>query len=222
MIFRSLDLWIDSVFRGAPETLAADEWLLETITVPVLRVYRWPGGWGSIGYFGKLDEARRNFPMLSWVRRWTGGGIVDHRADWTYTLAIPAGAPLAAARGAESYRLIHGALAAALAAEGFSITSSAGISDGGAVCFEAPAEYDLLSADGKKIAGAGQRRTTRGLVHQGSVALAADAGISATRAARFAEALAENVRRVVPEPSPDVLAQRSAARYGNLTWLERR
>jgi lipoate-protein ligase A len=36
-------------------------------------------------------------------------------------------------------------------------------------CFEKPVAWDLLGADGEKIAGAGQRRSRKGILHQGSV-----------------------------------------------------
>ena len=91
--------------------MARDEWLLENATLPVLRSYRWLGDWCGIGYFGTLAEARVHFPDVEIVRRWTGGGTVDHRADWTYTLIVPAGETLASERGAASYGKIHEFLA---------------------------------------------------------------------------------------------------------------
>jgi hypothetical protein len=71
VVFERLHLWIDPLERPGPEAMAVDEWLLENATLPVLRVYRWRGEWGSVGYFGKLAEARHSFPGISWVRRWT-------------------------------------------------------------------------------------------------------------------------------------------------------
>jgi lipoyl(octanoyl) transferase len=60
--------------------------------MPVLRVYGWQGNWGSLGYFGKSPKRVAGFPEIDWVRRWTGGGTVDHRADWTYTARVLQGA----------------------------------------------------------------------------------------------------------------------------------
>ena len=79
-VFENLQLWLDPVARPGPEAMAVDEWLLGEVQVPLLRIYRWQGEWGSLGYFGSLSEAQKNFPGLQWVRRWTGGGTVDHRA----------------------------------------------------------------------------------------------------------------------------------------------
>jgi lipoate-protein ligase A len=220
---RRLLLWIDAVKRPGPEAMAVDEWLLETADRPVLRVYGWAGTWGSVGYFGKLEEARAAFRGVEWVRRWTGGGTVDHRADWTYTLVVPAGETLAALRGAESYRVIHAALAEALRGEGIGARLSDGADETGAgVCFENPVSHDLVDGRGRKLAGAGQRRTVRGLLHQGSVAAGCDEKISGLRAERLAGALAE-VWEIgdfhIPEP---VILEKVRARYGTAAWTERR
>ncbi len=204
--------------------MAVDEWLWETAAEPVLRIYRWSGNWGSIGCFGRLDEARAALPGLDWVRRWTGGGTVDHRRDWTYTLVVPAGEPLAALRGAESYRVIHRALAAALIEEGRT-AELAGLSPAaaGGLCFVKPVEHDLLDAGGCKLAGAGQRRNRAGLLHQGSVALpVTDASASILRARRLAAALAGSFRETEFHPPAEDLRARIARRYGNPEWTARR
>ena len=81
------------------------------VKFPILRFYEWEGDWVSLGYFQSLKEARGAWGEgLSYVRRWTGGGIVDHRYDATYSLVIPGAEPLARLRGGESYCLIHRAL----------------------------------------------------------------------------------------------------------------
>ncbi len=171
-LFRKLLLWIDPEARPGPEAMAVDEWLLETATTPVLRVYRWAGDWASVGYFGQLAAARAAFPGAGVVRRWTGGGMVDHRADWTYTLAVPLTEPLANQRGAGSYRDIHEILAHVLDGEGITASLSLGAEEtGDALCFANPVTHDILGQGGIKLAGAGQRRSLQGLLHQGSVAV---------------------------------------------------
>ena len=210
-----LQLWIDPVPRLGPENMAVDEWLAETSEVPVLRSYRWLPGWGSFGYFVKSGDLPAS--GLKWVRRWTGGGIVDHRADWTYTLFVPRGLSLAEARGAESYRIIHAAVVAALR-NGDLMADLAGPSApaAGGECFIQPVEHDVLDPEGRKIAGAGQRRTTRGLLHQGSVA------VPQFQEQALANALAIEVKSSVLHPDPGLLAGKSAARYANETWTHRR
>ena len=210
-----LRLWIDSTPREGPENMAVDEWLADTSDQPVLRSYRWRPGWGSFGYFVKTGDLPSG--GLKWVRRWTGGGIVDHRADWTYTLFVPRGSALAEAKGAESYRAIHGALVVALASAGITARLSGSMPPAaGGECFTQPVEHDLLDAAGRKIAGAGQRRTARGLLHQGSVAA------PCRPESVLAEGLAETVRHWCGEPDPRWLEARIGSRYGLDSWTRRR
>ncbi len=212
--FDELLLWLDPVARPGPEAMAVDEWLLESTSTPVLRVYGWLGAWASIGYFGNLTEARAAIPGVSWVRRWTGGGVVDHRADWTYTVVAPGGTSLARLRGAESYRRMHQALATALAAEGLAARLSAGDAQtGAALCFDNPVGHDVLGADGKKLAGAGQRRSRHGLLHQGSVAAACDDPRSRLRAAALAAALARTWQIHDFQVPPEIISRKVHDRY---------
>jgi lipoate-protein ligase A len=203
--------------------MAVDEWLLETADSPVLRVYGWRGAWGSVGYFGSLTEARASFPGVEWVRRWTGGGTVDHRNDWTYTIVAPAGGGLAKLRGAESYRLVHAALAEILTAEGLEARLSSGDdATGSKLCFENPVSHDLVGTGGGKLAGAGQRRTKRGLLHQGSVAAACDLEKSHSRAERLAAGLADGWQIVDLVPPKDWIDKMVEERYGSVPWTTRR
>lgn len=64
MIFREMELWFDPQARSGPEAMAVDEWLLETGQLPMMRIYRWDGAWGSLGYFSNLEEAQGRF--LAW------------------------------------------------------------------------------------------------------------------------------------------------------------
>lgn len=218
-----LRLWVDPVERTGPEAMAVDEWLLTTAEMPVLRVYRWLGNWGSVGYFGSLSAAMAAFPGIQWVRRWTGGGTVDHRADWTYTVVIPADEPWARLRGTESYRVLHAALAAALVAEGLVVRLSPGAeASGGALCFDNPVSYDLIDRGGRKLAGAGQRRTRHGLLHQGSVAAGAIPMDFHKRAELLAGCLALEWTAIAYQPPPAVIARKIADRYGRKQWTARR
>ena len=152
--------WRDPAERSGPENMAVDGWLLATAEQPVLRVYDWKGDWGSLGYFGTLAVARATLPGLSLVRRATGGGLVDHREDHTYTLVVPRRFDLARCKGAESYRVIHSALGRALQEGGAEVGMVGAEKPGDSpVCFEKPVIWDLVDARGAKVAGAGQRRT---------------------------------------------------------------
>ncbi len=221
-VFEQLHVWIDPVKRPGPEAMAVDEWLLETMVTPVLRIYGWLGEWGSVGYFGQLTAARAAFPELEWVRRWTGGGTVDHRADWSYTVVAPAGTVIAGLRGAESYRILHEALARTLLDEGIDARLSTGADlTGAALCFENPVGHDLIDPAGRKLAGAGQRRTRRGLLHQGSVAAPCDEETSSKRSARLADLLANQWLHVDLQPPRSWLVGKINFRYGNPERINR-
>jgi len=176
-VFESLDFWRDEQPRTGAENMAVDQLLMELVGQrggdrPILRVYEWSEPTVTFGYFLPLSDATAAFSddELTYVRRWTGGGVVDHRVDLTYTLMIPRGHELATARGAESYRVIHQALADTLQALGEKVRLTVvDEGDGSAACFTNPVAYDLTDMSGEKIAGAGQRRTKFGLLHQGSV-----------------------------------------------------
>ncbi len=94
--------------------MAMDEVLLRAAGQPLLRVYGWSAPAVSFGYFGRFAEVRRLWPARELVRRWTGGGIVPHGEDFTYTLVVPRGEPFAGRPAGETYRLIHEAVAAAM------------------------------------------------------------------------------------------------------------
>jgi lipoate-protein ligase A len=168
-LFSTVELLRDDEPHDAPLNMAVDEWLLRHSALPVLRVYRWARPAVSFGYFMKFAEIGPVVAGREPVRRWTGGGIVEHGADWTYSLIVPASEKFARIPAAESYAEIHAQLAAALAGAGIGavMSGAAGGSAGGA-CFQNPVEHDVL-VEGRKVAGAAQRRSRLGMLHQGSV-----------------------------------------------------
>jgi len=218
-----LKLWHDMIPRHGTANMAIDQLLLETISnLPVLRFYSWKSPSISFGYFGSLSTARSLFKgeKLDYIRRLTGGGIVDHRNDHTYTLAIPHTHPWAKLRGAESYRIIHEAVAMALNKTGTScklISENTG--HDAAACFANPVAYDIVTPDGRKLAGAGQKRTRHGLLHQGSII-----GIThcSTWQKSFTHHLSEKAIPWKPDASFLELAKGLAAsRYASSEWLEK-
>jgi len=224
VIFENLAVWVDEVQRRGDESMAIDEWLLEFADQPILRVYRWLDDWASIGYFSEMAGACVRIPGVKVVRRWTGGGMVDHRCDWTYTIVAPQTEEVARSRGAESYERIHEALGGSLREEGILTTLSTGIERTSEdMCFKNPVGHDLIGPDQQKLAGAGQRRSMTGLLHQGSVAVGCDdKQISIQRAASFAGRLAAHWSFTEFHPEPHDIIRRVVARYGNEAWLQRR
>lgn len=201
--------------------MAADEALLETAGVPLLRIYRWAAPAVSFGYFLNWRDAEVVAGGRELVRRWTGGGIVEHGADFTWSLMVPGSHALSRLRPVESYGCLHAALAKALLAAGIP-SSLQGLElaiPAGGLCMIAPAPGDVLSG-GRKIAGAGQRRCRHGLLHQGSVC-----GVELPEhfPSLLAAALSEEVR---PFPWTPALERRAAVlaaeRYGTEEWLRKR
>ena len=169
MLFENLIEIRDDTPRPAPLNMALDEVLLGDTREPLLRLYRWEGAAVSFGYFGKYAPVAAAWPGRAIVRRMTGGGTVPHGLDLTYSLIVPAGHAFAARSPREVYRAVHETLGALVATNGETPALAlppAGTGTG--VCFESPAEFDLL-ARGRKIAGAALRRTRHGLLLQGSI-----------------------------------------------------
>jgi len=201
--------------------MAVDSWLLEREKVPILRVYDWQGEWASLGYFGAVGEARAVMPGISLVRRATGGGLVDHRYDRTYTLVVPRGCGRAGRKGDESYRVIHTALAEVLREAGadVSLVEEDSLVES-PVCFERPVAWDLVDGRGGKVAGAGQRRSRKGLLHQGSVMF--DEGVDGDAPfCSLAGRLAKEVKQIRRQPSEQDVAA-LVGQFSSPSWTERR
>jgi lipoyl(octanoyl) transferase len=177
---------------GAAENMALDFLLLQRYPgAPVARFrhYEWKGQAFTFGYSQKIlmvksliegtahnqgeqkDGLRPGTYDL--CRRPSGGGVVDHREDWTYALVVPRGHPLENERASQSYRLVHACLAEALAAQGAAAklqpaSPEESLSPG--VCFQRAEVFDVVNArTGEKIAGAAQKRNKHGLLFQGSI-----------------------------------------------------
>lgn len=166
-LFARLALWTDMVPREGPEQMACDETLLSVAELPVLRVFLWARPWVSAGFFIPHDSAQAVRPDLPVCRRWTGGGVVVHEGDFTFSLVVPRSERWAQMRARDNYRTLHEVIALALRQAGVD-AALANEDQGQEQCFVAPVRDDVL-ADGRKIAGGAQRRTKRGLLHQGSI-----------------------------------------------------
>ena len=219
-IFEGLVLWDDPAPRCAEVQMAVDEVLLGAAELPILRIYRWESPCVTLGYFESHSAAVAAHPGLPVVRRWTGGGLVVHGKDAPYSLIVPSREPFAAVRPATTYRAIHGALAEALRGRWAEVTLAEEDSPKqSTACFENPVSADLLCGNAK-VGGAGQRRTRRGLLHQGSLQLGGDPFHDARA---FAGLLANDVRVHGVPPETLALAERLAqTRYGLAVWNQDR
>jgi len=219
MLFERLIVYDDHSRSDAPTNMAIDEALLELSDEPALRFYGWQRPSFSFGYFGKFVDVAGESEKRELVRRWTGGGSVPHGDDLTYSLISPSAHSAFRLGPVAVYAELHRAIRDALADEGFSAqlapAAAPKISD---ACFANPVRDDVLLGE-RKIAGAAQRRTRRGLLQQGSIQLP---NLPASFCHRFTRALAAEIeRREIPGHvfrRAEVLA---AEKYATDGWLRR-
>jgi lipoyl(octanoyl) transferase len=224
MTLPALHLWHDTVPRSGPLNMALDEAMLLSAREPWMRIYQWQEPTISIGFSQELDRVQAEHREWPLVRRWTGGGVVVHDGDWTYTLAAPQGSSLCEMRATESYRLIHEAMVAALHESGIPgcLLQAESTSDGMGVCFVEPAKFDVVQR-GQKIAGAAQRRAKAGFLHQGTVQpLQVPEGFGLA----FARQLAHEVE-IIPQSQAETALMAAAEdlvqrKYGSVEWTRHR
>src|SRR5207247_493670 len=104
--------------HSAAMNMAIDEALLDSVAVPSIRFYRWRSSALSFGYFGRFADVADYAGERDLVRRWTGGGIVFHEEDLTYSIVIPPSDPVFSESSMSIYEKIHRALCNARAVNG--------------------------------------------------------------------------------------------------------
>lgn len=160
------------------EQMALDEVLVRAdLGVPVLRFYHWTQGPAvTFGYAQFYEDVKKQCPAPAGplCRRPTGGGVVFHGEDLTFSLIFQS--PWA--RPKEIYARLHGGIERA-----FWLTGALDSSRQGQVasqaylpqqngmatgCFVNPVEDDLLSG-GQKVLGGALRRFGSTVLYQGSL-----------------------------------------------------
>ena len=231
-IFAALHVYHDDTAHSAAMNMAIDEALLEQAAVPSIRFYVWHSPALSFGYFGKFADVASYAGERNLVRRWTGGGIVLHGEDLTYSIVIPVSHAAFGESSISIYENVHHALCNALNASGERAVVAGGVDRGpvgsatrGAVtageynCFANPVRADVM-LNGRKVAGAAQRRTRCGLLQQGSIQ-----GIDGANglADRFARALSTNCTEwKVDEEILSRARELTRDKYGADFWLRKR
>ncbi len=154
------------------KNMAWDEALLEAVTSlgnPVLRFYGWIEPAATFGYSQRFADVSRWTTLRPLIRRPTGGGVVPHDRDWTYSLIFPPGHWWCRLRARESYQRVHEWIQAAFANLNLAVQLSSHCKkDVSGQCFVGAEQFDVLW-NGRKVAGAAQRRNRLGLLIQGSV-----------------------------------------------------
>jgi lipoate-protein ligase A len=219
-VLDELNVYHDGERHSAALNMAMDEALLEACIVPAIRFYDWVRPALSFGYFGRFDEAASQGKGRDLVRRWTGGGIVLHGADLTYSIVVPATHRYSARSARTIYSEIHVAIRDVLIENGLpAILANTARPKVSESCFANPVCADVLIA-GRKIAGAAQRRTRMGLLQQGSIQLQP---LTADFAARFACALCSSAHT---QPLDKEMVRRAREieeqKYATHEWLQKR
>lgn len=225
------DFWQDTAHSPA-FNMAADEVLLENAPLrgrPLLRVYSWDRPSVSIGYIQQRSSAPAGFAV---VRRPTGGGIVYHDHDFTYTVVFPEGHWLTGLDRTGSYDWVNRCVQSALEALQVHArlsedTISHEVDRLTMVCFTNPTKYDVL-LDGRKIAGSAQRRTTSGILHQGSLHFGGPLPFPKAHLTAHLKSAFHDIMKVDFEdfsPTSELtqaITQRSSEKYETDKWNNRR
>ncbi|MCB1117684.1 MAG: hypothetical protein KDK50_03775 [Chlamydiia bacterium] len=147
---------------------------------PILHTYDWEGPAATHGHFIKpeqfLNLEKASDHGLRLGRRPTGGGIIFHVSDYAFSLLVPASHPLYSENTLENYQMVNGCVKRAVQAfldqtPNLLPIDPVPLDESTAhFCMAKPTIYDVMLGP-YKIAGAAQRRTKRGFLHQGSISL---------------------------------------------------
>jgi len=168
--------FLDSGFASGEENMRLDHDLFEQFCAdpnqsPILRIYGFSEPCLTYGYSQVLTELRHVLPMPR-VPRITGGGIVFHGKDLTYSVTGSRDHHPEFKSVRSSYRILHEVIRRAFLKREVELRFYAGAEAHGldAYCFEGP-RVDDLCLRSRKIAGAAQKRSHGVFLHQGSVEL---------------------------------------------------
>lgn len=176
---------LDTGISSAEANMALDEKLLEELDPagePILHLYQWEKPSATYGYFADpakhLDLQKASERGLALAKRPTGGGIVFHIWDLAFSFLMPSGHSAFSPNTLENYRFVNEAVLRAVDGV-FGLGKVELISEDGEelgpscpnFCMAKPTRYDVVR-DGRKIAGAAQRKRKQGYLHQGTISLA--------------------------------------------------
>jgi lipoyl(octanoyl) transferase len=238
------------------ENMATDEALLRSFypatSLPVLRLYGWTTPTLSLGRFQKaaevLDLERCRADDVAVVRRVTGGGVIYHADELTYSLVCSPSQIATTSSIKDSFRVLTGFLLSFYRALGLDpgyatdvVPEGTRLGERTAFCFAGKESFDILTG-GRKIGGNAQRRLKGVIFQHGSIPLhnRAAKGLSYMRvqAPEYAEGTASLAEYGVSEDSnslqrklicafrdyfavelgSDVLTEREQADMNELLW----
>ncbi len=150
----------------------ADRFLLATVTRPVLRLYRWSSACLSLGrrQAQEVVELRQKLTgVCDVVVRPSGGGMLLHGLDWTYSVVLPGASRLSIGK---AFQGITRWWANAFKALGAEVTigeqGTRGQERQMMPCMERHTAGEILGPEGKLV-GSAQARTKDVLLQHGSI-----------------------------------------------------
>lgn len=174
----------DSGKKTAKENMLLDEALLQKLDPDgkaILHFYDWSLPSFTHGYFvdpkdflnlEKLKELR-----VDSARRPTGGGIVFHITDLAFSALVPASCEGFFDNTLSNYEYINKkvlkAIELSLKERGLALLEEkvdSTLKEASHFCMAKPTIYDVMLC-GKKVAGAAQRKTKQGYLHQGTISI---------------------------------------------------
>ena len=159
------------------EQMACDEAVCEALPAPyVLRFYNWNGPGVTFGYSQRRKAvgeavAAAASGIKAIVRRPTGGGIVFHESDLTFSFIFHS--PGVYFEPGKTYDRLHSAINSEYARRGMSFdllsekTRDYAVNDPVMNCFSKPVDKDILY-NGKKVLGGALRKLGDYMLYQAS------------------------------------------------------
>lgn len=150
---------------------------------PILHLYDWEEDSATYGYFihpdRYLDLEKAKKRKLSLARRPTGGGIVFHTWDLAFSFLLGSANPSFSNNTLENYAFVNQVVLEAMTVffktkGDVELISESVVAPNPVThhfCMARPTQYDVI-LKGRKIAGAAQRKTKQGYLHQGTISLA--------------------------------------------------
>lgn len=172
---------IDTGIGSAYWNMAVDEALLNGFKeddLPILRLYGWENAL-SVGKFSNIsksvDSQKLEYQKIPLVRRLSGGGVLVHGGDLSYTLILPREA-LKDSGVKESYHYLCGFLLRLYEKLGHNACFAYDVHERETrcdICLAGNEAYDIL-IEGKKMGGNAQRYTRHVLFQHGTVPMRLD------------------------------------------------
>lgn len=232
-----MDILLNTPPLNVYEHMALDEQIVnlrpQTVT---LRLYNWTDGpavtFGYAQFFKEVQQTLAEDHFAGeYTRRPTGGGVVFHTDDLTFSLVFSAPQE----RPTEIYKKLHGFILSQLTRAGVSAHAletklppsayAPSVDHRASACFIRPVENDLLDETGQKMLGGAIRRFGETVLYQGSLQLP-----GARVNPLFRRAVIDAVREFLAvdlRPTPccagrlAAVRQLAALQYESPSWVEK-